>query len=67
MAKIKMKTNRGAAKRFRMTKSGKIFRRKAGAGHILTKKNRKRKRSLKQSASVSGSDRKTVKKLIPYG
>ncbi len=66
MAKLKMKTKRGAAKRFRMAKSGKISRRKAGAGHILTKKSRKRKRSLKQEVSVAGSGRKMLKKLIPY-
>lgn len=66
MAKVKMKTNKGAAKRFRMTKSGKISRRKAGAGHILTKKPRKRKRSLRQEASVTSSGRKVLRKLIPY-
>ena len=66
MAKLKMKTRRGAAKRFRVTKSGKISHKKAGAGHILTKKSRKRKRSLRQKALVTSSGRKVIKKLIPY-
>ena len=66
MPKIKMKTNRGAAKRFRVTKSGKLSRSKAGASHILTKKTSKRKRSLRKGTIVSGADRKVLKKLIPY-
>ena len=66
MAKTKMKTKRGAAKRFHVAKSGRISRRKAGAGHILTKKSRKRKRSLKQQVSATGSSKKLMKKLIPY-
>ena len=66
MPKIKMKTNRGAAKRFRVTKSGKLSRSKAGASHILTKKTGKRKRSLRKGTIVSGADRKVLKKLIPY-
>ncbi len=67
MAKLKMKTSRGAAKRFRMKKSGKIRRGKAGSSHILTKKSRKRKRSLRRQALLNSSARKLVKKLIPYG
>ena len=66
MAKLKMKTKRGAAKRFRVAKSGNISRRKAGASHILTKKSRKRKRSLRQEASVTSSGGKLVRRLIPY-
>ena len=66
MAKLKMKTKRGAAKRFHVAKSGKLSRRKAGAGHILTKKSRKRKRSLKQAGSIPSSTKKLMKKLIPY-
>ena len=66
MPKNKMKTNRGAAKRFRPAKSGKLSRSKAGAGHILTKKNRKRKRSLRQETLVSKSGRKVLKRLLPY-
>ena len=49
----KIKTNRGAAKRFRKTGTGKIRRNKAYTSHILTKKTTKRKRSLRQSIIVS--------------
>jgi len=66
MARLKVKTNRGAAKRFRVTKSGKIARRKAGASHILTKKSSKRKRSLRQGTLVDSANSKVIKKLIPY-
>ena len=60
----KVKTRKGAAKRFKVTASGKIKREKAYASHILTKKNRKRKRSLKQSTLVSSSDAKKVNQMI---
>ena len=62
----KLKTKRGAAKRFRATGSGKLKRKKAYAGHILTKKSRKRKRGLRQSGSVHKSDRKDVERLLPW-
>ena len=62
----KIKTNRGAAKRFRTTGSGKIARRKAFANHILTKKSTKRKRNLRKSILVDASNTKQVAKLIPY-
>ena len=62
----KMKTNRGAAKRFKITGSGKITRGKAFANHILTKKNTKRKRNLRKSALVDPTNMKQVAKLIPY-
>jgi large subunit ribosomal protein L35 len=62
----KMKTNRGAAKRFKVTGSGKVMRRKAFASHILTKKSTKRKRSLRQADEVDSTNLKTVKKMIPY-
>lgn len=62
----KMKTNRGAAKRFKMTGSGKIKRNKAYSSHILTKKSTKRKRGLRQSDLVSASDYKGIKKILPY-
>ena len=58
-----MKSRRGAAKRFKVTASGKIKREKAYASHILTKKNRKRKRNLKQSTLVSSSDSKRVNSM----
>ncbi len=61
----KIKTSRGAAKRFKKTAKGKIKRRKAFTGHILTKKKRKRKRKLRKSALVSKVDEKRIKYLIP--
>jgi large subunit ribosomal protein L35 len=61
----KMKTNRGAAKRFRKTGTGKVKRSKAYAAHILTKKSSKRKRKLRQSDLVHGTDAKKVSRLLP--
>jgi large subunit ribosomal protein L35 len=62
----KMKTNRGAAKRFRSTGTGKIVRSKAFASHILTKKSTKRKRNLRKSALVNSANMKNISKLVPY-
>ena len=63
----KMKTNRGAAKRFKTTGSGKIVRSKAYSSHILTKKSTKRKRNLRKSALVHSTNKRQVARLIPYG
>jgi len=60
----KMKTNRGAAKRFKTTASGKIKRRKAFASHILTKKTTKRKRNLRHTGYVVAEDVPRVKRMI---
>lgn len=62
----KMKTNRGAAKRFKLTGSGKIKRGKAYSSHILTKKSTKRKRGLRQGCLVDAADFKGIKKILPY-
>ena len=62
----KMKTNRGAAKRFKTTGTGKIVRSKAYASHILTKKSTKRKRNLRKSAIVDSANAKNLARLIPY-
>ena len=62
----KIKTHRGAAKRFSLTKSGKVKRGKAFRSHILTKKSTKRKRGLRKSAYASAANEATIKKLIPY-
>lgn len=62
----KMKTNRGAAKRFKATGSGKIRRNKAFKSHILTKKSTKRKRNLRQSGLIAEVDQKSIKRLLPY-
>jgi large subunit ribosomal protein L35 len=61
----KIKTNRGAAKRFKITGSGKLARNKAFSSHILTKKTTKRKRKLRQSTLVDPSNRKQVRRLVP--
>ena len=62
----KIKTHRGAAKRFKITASGKIKRNKAYASHILTKKTRKRKRTLRKSGILNKRDMGGIKRLIPY-
>ena len=62
----KLKTHRGAAKRFTVTSKGKIKRSKAFASHILTKKTTKRKRALRKSALVDSANYREIKRLIPY-
>ena len=62
----KIKTHRGAAKRFSLTARGKVKRSKAFARHILTKKTAKRKRSLRQNTVLKKVDEGGIKKLIPY-
>ena len=63
----KLKTHRGAAKRFRLTAGGKIKRSQAYKRHILTKKTTKRKRHLDQEVTVSDSDLRRVREMLPYG
>jgi large subunit ribosomal protein L35 len=60
----KMKSNRGAAKTFRKTGSGKVKRNKAFKSHILTTKSTKRKRGLRKSTLVAKSEEKRIKRLI---
>jgi large subunit ribosomal protein L35 len=62
----KMKTHRGAAKRFSVTATGKVKRSKAFASHILTKKTTKRKRTLRKSTIVHSTNESAIKRLIPY-
>jgi len=62
----KMKSNSGAKKRFKVTGSGKIRRKKAYKGHILTKKSSKRKRKLGKETDVDKTNEKSVKQMIPY-
>ena len=61
-----MKSNRGAAKRFKATGSGKIRRSKAFTSHILTKKSSKRKRNLRKSGLIAASDTRAVRRMLPY-
>ena len=60
----KMKTNRGAAKRFRATGSGKVRRSKAFSSHILTKKSTKRKRKLRKRTLIDGANLKAVRRML---
>jgi len=63
----KQKTRKSAVKRFKQTGSGKFRRHRAGGRHILTKKNRKRKRRLRSDAEVKGADVKRLRSALPYG
>ena len=65
MAKIKIKTNKGAKKRFKVTGSGKITHFRANKSHILTTKGRKRKRRLRHNSVVLSADVLNIKKLLP--
>ena len=62
----KMKTNRAAAKRFKVTGTGKLKRNKAYKRHILTKKTTKNKRHLRQSTITDATNVKNMKKILPY-
>ena len=62
----KLKTNRGAAKRFKKTGSGKYKKSSSHMNHILTKKSSKRKRHLRSSSIIADADVKSIKKLLPY-
>jgi large subunit ribosomal protein L35 len=63
----KLKTHRGARKRFKLTASGKIKRRHAFVRHILTKKSAAVKRRLGKSAILDKSDEDKVRRMLPYG
>ena len=62
----KMKTSRAAAKRFKLTGTGKLKRAKAYKSHILTKKSNKRKRNLRQSTITDATNVSNMKKILPY-
>ena len=62
----KMKTSRAAAKRFKVTGTGKLKRSKAYKSHILTKKSAKRKRNLRHAAMTDSTNAKVMKKILPY-
>lgn len=62
----KIKTHRGAAKRFKLTGTGKVKRAKANKSHILESKSPKRKRSLRKAGLVSAAETKRVARLVPY-
>ena len=62
----KMKTNRAAAKRFKVTGTGKLKRMKANKSHILTKKSSKRKRQLRTATMTDKTNEQVMKKILPY-
>ena len=64
MAKNKMKSHRGAMKRFKLTGTGKVKRNKAYKSHILTKKTPKRKRGLRKSTLLTSADHKRIKSVL---
>jgi large subunit ribosomal protein L35 len=66
MAKMKLKTHRGAAKRFKKTATGKFKRGSAFKRHILTSKTTKRKRGLRKSVLVDESEQKKLERMLPY-
>jgi large subunit ribosomal protein L35 len=67
MAKVKMKSNRSAAKRFKVTGGGRIKRNKAYHGHLFTAKSAKRKRNLRKSTLVAGADQARARRMLAGG
>lgn len=66
MAGYKLKTKKSAAKRFKITASGKIKRKKAYLRHILTKLSTSKKRGLRSSGLIAKADEKSVRRMLPY-
>jgi large subunit ribosomal protein L35 len=66
MATMKLKTHRGAAKRFKKTASGKFKRASAFKRHILTSKTTKRKRGLRKSTTISDAEQAKIERMLPY-
>jgi large subunit ribosomal protein L35 len=67
MAKTKLKTNKSASKRLKITGTGKVMRRKGGNRHLLTTKNAGRKRNLTGAVEIDKTNLKNIKRIIPYG
>ncbi len=67
MAKMKLKTNRSAAKRLKVTGTGKITRRKGWKSHLLSGKNATRKRRLTGDFEITKDNRENVRQMLPYG
>jgi large subunit ribosomal protein L35 len=65
--KLKLKTHRGAAKRFKITSTGKVLRMHSGKRHLLGTKKANRMRRLKKMTQVSPADSKNVHMMLPYG
>jgi large subunit ribosomal protein L35 len=62
----KLKTNRSAAKRFKLSKTGKVKHKRAYLRHLLSSKSRGRKRRLRQAGTLNATDTKAVRALVPY-
>ena len=62
----KIRTHKGTAKRFRVTKNGKVLSRHANQSHILQKKSAKRKRAFSGTREVNAADAKNIKRIAPY-
>ncbi|MBM3498612.1 MAG: 50S ribosomal protein L35 [Armatimonadetes bacterium] len=67
MPKVKAKTRKAAAKRFKITGTGKVLFKKAGRSHLLSKKTSKRKRSLRRLGELTGRDAKRARRMVPHG
>jgi len=67
MAKMKLKTNKSASKRLKVTGTGKVMRRKGWKRHLLTVKNAGRKRNLSGAFEVDKDNLTNIKRMIPYG
>lgn len=65
--KIKLKTRKSAAKRLKITGSGKVMRRKGWKGHLLSGKNATRKRRLSGAVEITADNRENVQQMLPYG
>lgn len=63
---IKLKTKRSASKRFKVTKNGKVLRKKAYNRHLKTTKSAKKKRHLRKTALVSPVEARNIKEMLPY-
>ena len=67
VGKLKLKTHKGAAKRFKLTAGGKIIRGHAFSRHILTSKKSRKKRKLDLNTTVSAADAPHIRRMLPYG
>ncbi|MBF0569205.1 MAG: 50S ribosomal protein L35 [Candidatus Omnitrophica bacterium] len=63
----KLKTKKGVAKRFKITKSGRIKKRSANRGHLLSKKSTKRKRKLRKGGYLTLTEARKIRRMLPYG
>ncbi len=67
MAKMKLKTKRSAAKRLKVTGTGKVMRRKGWKSHLLTGKNATRKRRLTGAFEITKDNKENIRQMLPYG